>query len=73
MTTGSFPSQLVCKAKMDIPHQGVVDFFNNQVTSATGSISVRGVVKNPLPKNGGHRLLSPGMFARVHLPIGQPP
>jgi hypothetical protein len=44
---------------------------NNQVNPTTGSILVRGVFPNPLPK-GGHRLLSPGMFVRVRLPIGQP-
>ena len=70
--TGQFPVQIGFQGEDGYPHQGIVDFFNNQVTSATGSIAVRGVVKNPLPKNGGHRLLSPGMFARVHLPIGQP-
>src|SRR5262249_888414 len=37
----------------------------------TGSISVRGVFPNPLPP-GGARLLSPGMFVRIRLPIGQP-
>ena len=37
----------------------------------TGSISVRGVFANPKPANGV-RLLSPGMFVRVRLPIGQP-
>ncbi len=37
----------------------------------TGSITVRGVLPNPKPENGV-RLLSPGMFVRVHLPIGKP-
>ena len=32
---------------------------------------MRGVFPNPLPE-GGHRLLSPGMFVRIRLPIGQP-
>ena len=53
------------------PHQGTINFVNNQVNPTTGSILVRGVFPNPLPK-GGHRLLSPGMFVRVRLPIGQP-
>jgi multidrug efflux system membrane fusion protein len=53
------------------PHKGTVNFVNNQVTSTTGSILVRGVFPNPRPE-GGSRLLSPGMFARVRLPIGQP-
>jgi membrane fusion protein, multidrug efflux system len=52
------------------PHTGVVDFLNNQVNPNTGSISVRSRVANPQPENGV-RLLSPGMFVRVRLPIGQ--
>ena len=53
------------------PHEGTINFVNNQVNPTTGSILVRGVFPNPLPK-GGHRMLSPGMFVRVRLPIGQP-
>jgi multidrug efflux system membrane fusion protein len=53
------------------PHQGKVDFINNQVNPTTGSITVRGVFANPLPPKGA-RLISPGMFVRIHLPIGQP-
>jgi multidrug efflux system membrane fusion protein len=32
---------------------------------------VRGIFENPLP-SGGRRLLLPGMFVRIRLPIGQP-
>ena len=32
---------------------------------------MRGVFANPQPE-GGRRLLSPGMFVRIRLPIGQP-
>ena len=53
------------------PHQGTINFVNNQVNPTTGSISVRGVFANPKPP-GGIRLLSPGMFVRIRLPIGQP-
>jgi multidrug efflux system membrane fusion protein len=53
------------------PHQGTINFVNNQVNPTTGSILVRGVFSNPQPKRG-RRLLSPGMFVRVRLPIGDP-
>jgi multidrug efflux system membrane fusion protein len=53
------------------PHQGTINFINNQVNPTTGSILVRGVFANPLPP-GGQRLLSPGMFVRIRLPIGLP-
>ena len=52
------------------PHQGNIDFINNQVNPSTGSISVRGVFPNSKPQHGV-RLLSPGMFVRIRLPIGQ--
>jgi membrane fusion protein, multidrug efflux system len=53
-------------------HQGTLNFVNNQVNPATGSILVRGLFQNPAPATGGTRLLSPGMFVRVRLPIGHP-
>jgi multidrug efflux system membrane fusion protein len=53
------------------PHQGTVNFVDNQVDPTTGSITVRGVFSNPEPP-GGIRLLSPGMFVRIRLPIGPP-
>ncbi|MDR3621209.1 MAG: efflux RND transporter periplasmic adaptor subunit [Paludisphaera borealis] len=53
------------------PHEGEIDFVNNQLNPTTGSILVRGVFANPKPQTGV-RLLSPGMFVRIRLPIGQP-
>lgn len=43
------------------PHHGTVDFFDNQLNPATGTIRVRAVVPNP------DRLLTPGLHARVQL------
>jgi multidrug efflux system membrane fusion protein len=53
------------------PHEGSVNFVNNQLNPTTGSILVRGVFPNPKPPDGT-RLLSPGMFVRIRLPIGEP-
>jgi membrane fusion protein, multidrug efflux system len=53
------------------PYHRVINFANNQLNPNTGSISVRGVFANPKPSNGV-RLLSPGMFVRIRLPIGPP-
>ena len=53
------------------PHQGAINFLDNQVDPTTGSILVRGTFPNPRPERG-IRLLSPGMFVRIRLPIGQP-
>lgn len=43
------------------PHEGYMDFVDNQIDANTGTIRARAVVKNP----DGH--LTPGLFARVRL------
>ena len=46
------------------PHQGQVDFVDNRVDPDSGSVWLRGVFANP------NKLLTPGLFVRVRLPIG---
>ncbi len=53
------------------PHHGTLNFVNNTVSLSTGTITVRAVFPNPLPP-GGRRLMTPGMFVRIQLPVGQP-
>lgn len=43
------------------PHQGKLDFTDNQVDSTTGTIRARAVVANP------DRVFTPGLFARVQI------
>jgi multidrug efflux system membrane fusion protein len=43
------------------PHHGYVDFINNQLDPATGTIRVRAVLDNK------DRVFTPGLFARVKL------
>jgi len=45
---------------------GKVDFQDNQLSATTGTLRLRAQVDNP------RKLLAPGMFVRVRLPIGQP-
>ena len=49
----------------DFPHRGIVNFSDNKVDSSTGTLRIRGSIANPKP-----RLLSPGLFARIRLPVG---
>jgi multidrug efflux system membrane fusion protein len=65
------PVSMGVEGEQGFPHEGRLNFVNNAVNPSTGTIAVRGVFPNPLPPNG-RRLLSPGMFARVRLPIGPP-
>jgi multidrug efflux system membrane fusion protein len=48
------------------PHIGTVDFTDNKVDVATGSLRFRATVRN---EKG---ILTPGLFVRVRLPIGDP-
>lgn len=50
--------------KYEIP--GVVTFIDNRVEAGTGTLRVRATVANP------KFLLSPGMFVRIRLPVGDP-
>jgi multidrug efflux system membrane fusion protein len=68
---GTVPLYMSIQGEEGYTHKGTVNFVNNQVNAATGSISVRGIFPNPRPK-GGARLLSPGMFVRIRLPLGDP-
>ena len=48
------------------PHKGTVNFVDNRLDVATGTLQVRGIFENPT------HILSPGLFVRVRLPIGDP-
>lgn len=53
------------------PHTGYVNFADNALDSSTGTVTARGVFANPASE-AGVRLLRPGMFVRVRLPLGEP-
>jgi multidrug efflux system membrane fusion protein len=46
---GEFPVQMGVQGEAGFPHQGTINFVNNQVNPTTGSISVRGLFANPRP------------------------
>jgi RND family efflux transporter MFP subunit len=46
--------------------QGRINFADNRVDPDTGTWRLRGLFPNP------QRLLSPGLFVRIRLPVGQP-
>jgi membrane fusion protein, multidrug efflux system len=48
------------------PHQGTIDFVDNQVNPRIGTMRLRGVFANK------EQVLVPGLFARVRGPIGRP-
>lgn len=48
-------------------HKGIINFADNRVDAGTGTLRVRASIENPKP-----RVLSPGLFVRVRLPVGEP-
>jgi len=63
-----FPIWLGLSVETGFPHEGFGDFVDNRVDSNTGTLRLRGVFPNPQPKVG-NRVLMPGMFARVRIPV----
>jgi len=50
----------------DYPYPGTIDFIDNRVDQATGTLKVRAVFPND------DEALSPGLHARIRMPLGQP-
>jgi RND family efflux transporter MFP subunit len=63
---GKLPLLMGLADEMGLPHQGVLDFVDNQVDPKTGTVRLRGVFAN------ADQLMVPGLFARVRLPLGEP-
>lgn len=62
--TAKISVQLGLAAESGFPHEGVIDFADNQVDPQTGTIRVRAVFAN------ANRIFTPGLFARVRVPVG---
>ncbi|MBL9170520.1 MAG: efflux RND transporter periplasmic adaptor subunit [Verrucomicrobiales bacterium] len=59
---GPIPAEMGLGNEQGFPHQGTIDFVDNQLNPATGTIRVRAVFPN------GDKLMAPGFFARVRMP-----
>lgn len=59
---GKIPAQMGLANQADFPHEGFLDFVDNQFDPATGTTRARGVFPNE------DRLMAPGFFARVRIP-----
>ena len=62
--SASVPVYLQLENETGFPHQGVIDFINNQFNSSTGTLQVRGVFPN------ANAFLTPGAFVRVRVAAG---
>lgn len=61
-----WPVSLGLSADEGYPHQGTINFVDNQVNPRTGTLRVRAVFPNK------DEAISPGFFARVRVPVGIP-
>ncbi|HHA1986745.1 efflux RND transporter periplasmic adaptor subunit [Enterobacter ludwigii] len=58
----ALPVEIGLVGEEGYPHQGKVDFLDNQLTPSTGTIRMRALLDN------AQRQFTPGLFARVRLP-----
>jgi RND family efflux transporter MFP subunit len=64
--------QMALADEDDFSHLGEIDFNDNRVDPGTGTLRVRAVFDNPLLPGTVRRILSPGLFVRIRLPLGAP-
>ncbi|MFO0928466.1 MAG: efflux RND transporter periplasmic adaptor subunit [Gemmataceae bacterium] len=62
----AYPVAIGLTSESGFPRHGVIDYVSNQVNPGTGTLNVRGKFAN------ADRVLTPGLFVRVRLPIGGP-
>jgi multidrug efflux system membrane fusion protein len=58
--------QMALADETDFPHEGTLQFLDNQLDPTTGTIRGRAVFKN------ADRRLTPGLFVRLRLPAAAP-
>lgn len=59
------PIEVALQTDTGFPHKGTLDYVSPTLNQATGTIAVRGILKNP------DRILLPGFFVRVRVPFDQ--
>jgi len=59
------PVEIGLQTETGYPHRGTLDYVSPQLNQSTGTLAVRGILKNP------DRVLLPGYFARVRVPFEQ--
>ncbi len=63
---GQTPIELAVADEVNFPHQGHLDYISPRADTATGTLTLRGILANP------DELLSPGFFARMRVRASAP-
>ena len=61
------PVEVGLQTETGYPHEGTLDYASPTVNQSTGTLAVRAVLQNP------NRVLLPGYFVRVRVPVGEQP
>lgn len=72
LTSRTLPIEVGVATEPGFPHFGTIDFRENRVDPGTGTVRIRGRLKNPQVPPNNTRLLYPGLFAKVRVPSGLP-
>jgi len=67
-----YPVDLALANESGFPHVGSISFVDNRVDQASGTMKIRAVFANPPVSATQSRVLIPGMFARVRVPVSRP-
>jgi len=59
------PVDVALSDETGFPHHGTIEYVAPQIDQATGTLLVRGILRNP------DRTLLPGMFVKIRLPMGK--
>ncbi len=59
------PVEAELASETDFPHRGTIQYVAPDIDPATGTLYVRGVMRNP------NRTLLPGVFVKIRLPMGK--
>jgi multidrug efflux system membrane fusion protein len=59
---GALPIRMALSSDRDFTREGKLNFLDNQIDGATGTIRARAIIRNP------DRSLTPGLFVRLQLP-----
>ncbi len=60
------PVEVGLQSETGYPHQGTLDYASPSVNPSTGTLAVRAALQN------ANRVLLPGYFVRVRVPVGEP-
>jgi RND family efflux transporter MFP subunit len=60
------PVEVGLQSETGWPHHGTLDYRAPTVTASTGTLAARAILQNP------DRVLLPGYFVRVRIPLGEP-